>query len=347
MAKEKYYPKGIAFLQKRFEKIITFENLLLASKKAIRGKKDKKAVATFYFNLENELISLQSELTNESYRPQDYTLFEVREPKVRKICSSDFRDRVVHHAICNVIEPIFERRAIYDSYACRRGRGSHLAVARCQEYARKDKYYLKCDIKKFFDSVNHEILKKILRKIFKDPKLISLLDIIIDHEVPGNPLGKGIPIGNLTSQHFANLYLSELDHFVKEGRQIKGYVRYMDDFISFANSKEELHQLLFEIDHFVKTILKMELKQKVTKIAPVSEGVPFLGFRIYPNLIRIKRENLVRMRQKIRRKERLFRSGRIGDKELFQSVNSIVAHVSHVNSLAERRKLFTKSLNLA
>lgn len=330
-----------------FDKIITFENLVAAAKKAMRGKKSKSATSSFYFNLENEVIALRNELAQGTYRPRDYRQFEIREPKPRKICSSDFRDRVVHHAICNFIEPILENQSIFDSYACRVGRGSHLAVARCQNFTRRFPYYLKCDIRKFFESIDHDVLKRLLRRAFKDERLLRLLHIIIDHEVPGNSSGKGLPIGNLTSQHFANFYLGKLDHFVKDRLRIKGYVRYMDDFISFADSKQTLSTLLAEIDGFVKSELKLELKEKVTTIAPVTEGVPFLGFRIFPGIIRIKRENLVRMRKKIKRKEELYLKGIVPETALIQSVSSMVAHVSHVNSLGTRRKIFETSLKLA
>ncbi len=330
-----------------FEKIITFDNLLLASKKAMTGKKAKPSVSAFYFHLENEIIGLQQELVMGSYRPMEYTQFEIREPKPRKICSSEFRDRVVHHTICNIIEPIFEGRAIYDSYACRVNKGSHVAVVRCQQFARKFRYYLKCDIRKFFDSIDHAVLKRLLRKIFKDDKLLALLDMIIDHKVPGGGDGRGLPIGNLTSQHFANYYLGELDHFVKDRQGVKGYLRYMDDFISFSDNKESLRHLLTEINRFVREELKLELKASVTTLAPVSEGVPFLGFRIFSGIIRIKRENLIRMNQKIKRKEKLYLKGLITERDLVQSVSSVVAHVSHVNSLAVRRKIFETSLKLA
>lgn len=330
-----------------FEKIVTFENLLLASKNAIRGKKDKRAVASFYFHLENELLSLQSELISGEYRPKPYTQFEVKEPKVRKICSSDFRDRVVHHAICNFIEPIFEAKSIYDSYACRQEKGAHIAVSRCQQFTRKFKYFLKCDIRKFFESIDHEILKSLLRKTFKDEKLLSLLGVIIDHRVEGNEIGRGLPIGNLTSQHFANFYLGYLDHFLKDRLRVPGYVRYMDDFISFSNDKAVLNELLVEIRRFTDLNLKLQLKDKVTLIAPVPEGIPFLGFRIFPGIIRIKRENLVRVRRKIHQKEQLYLQGKISEKSLIQSVNSIVGHVAHVNSLSVRRRIFEKSLKMA
>lgn len=330
-----------------FEKIITFENLLLASRNAVRGKKNKGAVASFYFHLENEVLALQSELATEMYKPRPFIQFEVKEPKVRKICSSDFRDRVVQHAICNYIEPVFESRAIYDSYACRDGKGTHLAVKRCQQFTKKFKYYLKCDIRKFFESIDHEILKLMLQRTFKDPKLLSLLSVIIDHKVEGSTTGKGLPIGNLTSQHFANYYLGFLDHFLKERLRVPGYVRYMDDFISFSNDKSELDQLLIEIENYTGSQLKLKLKDRATIIAPVFEGISFLGFRVFPGLVRIKRENLVRMRKKIRKKEQLYLNGKISERSLVQSVSSIMGHVAHVNSRSARRQIFESSLKMA
>ena len=313
----------------------------------MRGKRSKKSAAAFFFHLENEIVALQQELVTGQYRPGPYVLFEVMEPKPRKICSSKFRDRVVHHAICNIIDPIFERRSIFDTYACRKGRGSHMAIKRCQSFTRRFKYFLKCDIRKFFESVDQEILKSLLRRQFKDSRLLNLLGVIVDHAVPGNELGKGIPIGNLTSQHFANYYLGFLDHYLKDRLRVGGYVRYMDDFISFSNDKAELHRLHMQIEEFIQRELKLSLKDKATMLAPVSEGVPFLGFRVYPGLIRLKRENLVRIRQSIRRKEEDYANGKITQKGLILSVNSIVGHVTHVDSMQERRRLFEKSLKLA
>ena len=330
-----------------FEKVITFDNLLLASRKAIRGKRDKRAVSSFYFHLESEILALQEELKNGTYRPAPYIQFEIREPKVRKICSSDFRDRVVHHAICNYLEPILEKRFIHDSYACRDRKGAHLAVKKCQRFSRKNKYFLKCDIRKFFESIDHEVLKQLLVKNFKDTRFLSLLDIVIDHQVRGNPSRKGLPIGNLTSQHLANFYLDYLDHFIKEKCRVSGYVRYMDDFISFSNDKGFLQDLLLNIDVFTSEVLKLKLKEKATMIAPVSEGVPFLGFRVFPSLIRLKRENLVRMRRKVRKKEEMFLKGKISEESLILSINSIVGHIAHVNSKGVRQRVFESSLKLA
>jgi hypothetical protein len=153
--------------------------------------------------------------------------------------------------------------------------------------------------------------------------------------------GKSLPIGNLTSQHFANIYLGELDHFLKDRWSLCGYIRYMDDFICFADEKEDLHFLLDKIRSFLSDQLCLHLKDKVTRIAPVSEGVPFLGMRVYPNLIRIQRPNLVRCRQKIRRREYQFAIGLIDEKELLQSVNSLLGHISHADSFLLRRKEFS------
>lgn len=336
--------KRVGFL---FEKIITFENLVEAVYRAARGKKMKHSVARYFLDYEKEVITLQEELATESYDPMPYHQFTVFEPKVRRICSSEFRDRVVHHAICGVIEPYFERRLIYDTYACRVGKGSHMALKRCQDFSRHYGYFLKCDIAKYFESVHHDTLKKSLAEIFKDAKLLRLLDKIIHHGVPGAAEGRGLPIGNLTSQHFANLYLGELDHFAKENLRVPGYIRYMDDFLLFHESKEFLHEALQKITEFVQTKLSLQLKDKVTRIAPVSEGVPFLGFHVFPKLIRVQRPNLVRMRRKIRDKERDFTKGRISEKELFQSMNSILGHIAQANSTALRRKEATISLKLA
>ncbi len=330
-----------------FRKATDFRNLHAAAKLALRGKRDRGQVARFFFDMENELIRLQMELESGTYRPRPYRQFEIREPKVRQICSSDFRDRVVHHAICRVIDPILEARLIHGTYACRTGKGSHLALKRCQGFVRRYRYSLKCDIRKFFESIDHGVLKGLIRRVLKDPELLALIDVVIDHAVPGSDAGKGLPIGNLTSQHFANAYLGELDHFLKDRKRVPGYVRYMDDFILFSDDKVQLAAWLREIRSFLKVRLKLELKEKVTRLAPVTEGVPFLGFWVFPGLIRLQRPNLVRFRRKLKLHERRFRAGLISEKQLIASANSMLAHLSHADSLALRRKELIPSLSLA
>ena len=329
-----------------FERIIAFENLLMAARQAASSKKDRVQVAHFLFHLETELIDLQNELQAETWRPGPFRVFEIREPKPRRISAADFRDRVLHHAICNVIGPIFEKRAIYDSWACRTGKGSHGAVLRAQEFARRHRYFLKCDIRRYFESVDHAILKRLLRRIFKDRQLLSLLDRIIDHAPPGSMPGKGVPIGNLTSQHFANLYLGELDHEMKDRRRAGAYMRYMDDMLLFANDKQELHRHLLYLDDFARNRLALSLKVGATVIAPVCDGVPFLGFRVFPNLIRLQRKSLTRFRRRLRSRESAYLRGGLDIEDLMCSVQSMIAHMNHADTLRLRRSLLRGSLDL-
>jgi retron-type reverse transcriptase len=227
-----------------FEKVLAFDNLLLAAHKARHGKQDRISVARFFFHLEPELLTLQAELQSGAYRMRPYRTFAIYEPKRRQICAADLRDWVVHHAICHVLDPLFEASMIADTYACRRGKGTHAAVHRMQALARKMQYFLKGDVRKYFETVDRAVLKALLRRKLKDQALLVLLEHIIDHPIPGGVPGKGIPIGNLTSQYFANLYLGELDHFLKERLRLKGYVRYMDDLLVLSANKPCLHETL-------------------------------------------------------------------------------------------------------
>lgn len=324
-----------------FERIVTFENLASAAHKAFRGsKKYTGRAATFYFNLEQELLLLEQELRSGVYRPAPYHTFTIYEPKQREISASDFRDRVVHHAICHVLEPLLDRSMIFDSYACRTGKGAHAAVRRAQTFARRFRYFLKCDIRKYFESVDHETLKQILARKLKDPPLFDLLSLIIEHPVPVYATGKGIPIGALTSQLFANLYLGELDHFLKDRLHMKGYLRYMDDFLCFGDDKATLREWLLLIRSFVTDRLRLDLKEEALVLAPVSQGIPFLGFRIFPGLIRLDRTHLVRFRRKIQQREQAYRQGEIDEDALIRSVNSLIAHVSHADTYTMRSDLF-------
>jgi len=302
--------RGLKRYGNLYEEIVSFENLLLASKKAFRGKRDRPKVAEFYFELEKELIHLREELLNKTYEPRLLRTFLIYEPKEREIGASDFRDRVVHHAVCNVIEPIFERSFIYHSYACWEGKGTHRAIKDAQCFSRKYRYFLKCDIRKYFASIDHKILKLILAKKFKDPDLLRLLYIIISSSGPDSN-EKGLPIGSLTSQHFANLYLDVFDHYIKDSLRIKAYLRYMDDFILFSDEKPELHFLYVKMKNFLGSELQLQLKENATVLAPVTDGVPFLGFRIFPNMIRLKRENKKRALKKIKLVNKAFCSGKL------------------------------------
>jgi hypothetical protein len=253
---------------------------------------------------------------------------------------------VVHHAICNLIEPIFERRAIGDSFACRKGKGAHAAVARAQQLARRYDYYLQCDVSKYFASVDHEALKRLLRRILKDERLLQLLDVIIDQPLPGSAPGKGMPIGSLTSQHFANLYLGELDHFVKERLRVKGYLRYMDDFLNFGDEKPALHETLAAEREFAREELRLELKESAIVMAPVTEGISFLGFRVFPGMVRLKPDKWARFRRRVREREAAYIAGEIDEDELARTVSSMVGHILHAATLEARRNFFAGSMSL-
>ena len=323
-----------------FDKIIETQNLYLAAKKAFRGKKFKQTVAPFYFNLENEILKIQRRLSDESYHLSPYKIFKIYEPKERNICCAEFKDRVIHHAVMNILEPIFEKRLINETYACRVGKGTHTALKESQHLVRKYSYYLKGDIKKYFESIDHRALKTLIRKIFKDKKLINLLDKIISHQPPYTEIGKGLPIGNLTSQHLANVYLGELDLFIKHKLKCKGYIRYMDDFILFSNDKKELSVFLERIRAFLSDTLSLELKERIVRISPVSEGLPFLGYRVFRGLIRLQRARLVRFRRKVVKLERRYIKGKIKQEDLTNSVRSVVAHISHGNTKNLRNAVF-------
>lgn len=320
-----------------YKQITDFGNLLSASHKAMLGHKTKASEARFFFNKEKELFKLQEELQNHSYQPSAYRIFYIREPKLRQICAAPVRDRVVHHAVCNIVGEIWDKNLIDDTFACRRGKGAHAAVSRAQEFARRFKFYLQCDIRHYFETLDHEILKKIISRKIKDCELLDLLDTIIDQPLIGSDAGKGVPIGNLTSQYFANLYLGRLDRFVKETLSVKGYLRYMDDFVLFAESKEVLHEWQFEIEKFARHGLNLELK-KSSIIAPLIGGLSFLGFRVFSNSLRLRGEKWRRFRCKVIAKEKAYRANLITETQLADSVRSMIAHISKADTLSARRK---------
>ncbi len=278
-----------------FEKLCSIENLKTAFNKAKKGKSKKWYVKEFEADLYNELAKLKLELETRAYKPKPLKRFIIRDPKTRVIHASAFRDRVVHHAICNIIEPIFEKVFIYDTFANRKDKGTHLGLKRFDEFKRKVSrngellknakdgnmivsYALKADIKHYFDTVDLEILMKIIGKKIKEDKTLQLIKTILDNH-DFSVKGKGMPLGNLTSQFFANVYLSELDYYVKHNLRAKYYMRYVDDFIILHRSKEKLLLYKWLINNFLKQRLKLELHPDKSKIIPLHNGVNFLGFR--------------------------------------------------------------------
>jgi len=276
-----------------FEKICSFENLHLAYLKARTCKRYRSYILEFSFYLEENLLKLQEELQNQTYQHGRYREFIIHDSKKRHIKAAPFRDRVVHHALCNIIEPIFDKGFIYDSYACRKGKGTHRGVKRLQKFLKNElnKYCLKCDISKYFESIDHQILLSIIQKKISDKKTIWLIREILEStcEEPG----KGIPIGNLTSQLFANIYLNELDQFVKHRLRVRYYLRYMDDFLILGKEKSYLWGILREIQKFLNNNLSLKLHPKKVQILPVRKGIDFLGYRVFKDY-RLLRKSTVK-----------------------------------------------------
>lgn len=334
-----------------FPEIVSFQNLLKASEKARKGKRAKHSCAEFELNLENELVQLHSELLNRQYQHGEYRKFVVYDPKQRIISASPYRDRVVHHALCNVIEPLLERSFIYDSYACRRGKGVHKAVDRYTYYARRNKYVLKCDIRKYFHAIDHQILQNILFRKIRCPGARWLISHIIDSHrdtsftqyFPGDTLltpverRSGIPIGNLTSQFFANVYLDSFDHFVKEELSLP-YIRYVDDFVAFSNSKKELDEVKKEMVGYLAG-LRLCLHTKKSRIHRVAEGVRFLGFRVFPEHRLLDKANVLRMRRKMKTMSRNYSRGMVSLTSVHQSIQSWVGHAGHADTWKLRSRV--------
>jgi retron-type reverse transcriptase len=269
--------------------------------KARRGKRYKDEVLKFNGNLEENLISMQNELMHETYRPSRYNQFMIYDPKERLILSLPFRDRVIHQAICNIIEPLFEPTFIKDSYACRKDKGTLAGVKRVEYFVkrntREDKeiFCLKMDIRKYFYSIDHDVLKKLIRRKIRCKGTLKLLDIIIDST--DDP---GIPVGNLTSQLFANVYMNYLDHFIKETLRIKYYARYMDDMVILDNDKKQLWGWLGEIRNFIEQELKLQLNQK-TSVFNIKRGIDFLGYRQFPGFRILRKRVMVKNIRKFKK----------------------------------------------
>ncbi len=324
-----------------FEKLITFENLYYAFRKAFKGSGRSEEACCYSFDLERNLFSLRDELVQAEYQPGTYRYFKVYEPKERTISVAPFRDRVVHHAIVNVLEPIYEKCFIYDSYATRKGKGTHRAVSRAQSFMRSAGYYLKFDIDKYFDNICHDRLLAIIQRKVKGRKLIELLSrIIVNSDISRRLVsGRGLPIGNLTSQFFANVYLDSFDHYIKERLRIRQYIRYMDDCVIFHNDKRQLLEILRMSEHYLTNSLGLTLKHKATFLNTRSNGLPFLGYRIFPSLIRLKQDNIRRLKRKLRLREKEFLHGIISEETYAMSLSSLAGYAGFADSLHLRREL--------
>lgn len=316
-----------------FDKVCDFRHLFDAFKKALKGSGKSRQAQAFNFYAEKEIINLKHELEAGTYVPKPYRYFKVHDPKERIISVAPFRDRVVHHAVVSAMEPVYERCFIFDSYATRKCKGTHPALNRAQQFLRKNSFYLKMDILKYFYNIDQGILIQLIKRKIKDKQFLNLVEKIIK---TGD---KGLPIGNLTSQFFANVYLNPLDHFIKETLKAKYYIRYMDDFVVFSSTIYDLKNCHEKIEAFLKEYLNLELKKRATVLNTKNHGLSFLGFRIFPDLKRIKSSSLRRIHRNIQMTQMNFDREAISEKMYALKMNSYFNHIGFADSSQLRSDL--------
>jgi RNA-directed DNA polymerase len=336
------------------ERLIDFCNLYLAYQKASKGKKSKANVIHFSNELEKELFQLRTELRDRTYIPGTYRTFHIYDPKKRMISAAPFRDRVVHHALFNLIEHDLESHYIFDTYANRVRKGTHRAIKRCQKYIKSYPYFLKADIRKYFPSIDHEILKMKLHQKIKCTHLQWLCDLIIDASNPQEPVvnyfsgddlfsphirKRGLPMGNLTSQSFANFYLSDFDHFVKQTLRLP-YVRYVDDFVLFSHDRQILVEAKTQIEKFLADHLRLQLHPLKTHICPSANGITFLGQRIFTTHRLLRSQNLRRFYKRLKKRLKDYHAGLISPDELEAQLNAWLGHARQADTFRLRKKIF-------
>lgn len=337
-----------------FAGIASFAALHAAAERAIRGKRRKPGAAAFMANLEKELLRLERQLTDGSWRPGRYVEIPVTDPKPRLVSAAPFRDRVVHHALCAVVAPIFERGFIADSYANRKDYGTHRAVARYEHYRNRHAHVLRADIFRYFPSIDHEILKRDFRRRIACERTLRLMDAIVDGSNPQEPVHlyfpgddlfapharrRGLPIGNLTSQWFANIYLDGFDHFVKEMLRAP-YVRYVDDFALFHDDPAVLADWREKIVRYLEGRRLVPHPVK-TFVAATAEPATFLGYVLCGNGVRRLPDDGVRcFRNRLRGLRDRWRAGSVERTEIDQRISSWIAHAEHAHTWRLRHALF-------
>ncbi|MGJ9460136.1 reverse transcriptase domain-containing protein [Oceanobacillus sp. CF4.6] len=340
-----------------YEQIIDYENLWNAYLNARKGKRYRGEVLEFTHNVEENLIQLQNELIHKTYKIGRYREFYLHEPKKRLIMALPFRDRVVQWAIYQVINPLFDKQFIDDSFACREGKGVQKAADRVQYWSRKlershkKPYYLKLDISKYFYRIDHDVLINILNRKINDKDLMWLLNIIIRSEdTPfGVPLGDhgfekeridgiGMPIGNLVSQLFANLYMNELDQYAKHEMKLHHYIRYMDDVVILHEDKKELHRIFEEIEAFLSYELKLQLNNKTT-IRPIKDGIEYVGYRIWPTHRKLSKKTVKKMKARLKYLKNSFARGEVNVDDVRSTLMSYLGLMKHANCYNLKNKI--------
>jgi RNA-directed DNA polymerase len=332
-----------------FSKIISLENLFMAWDEFKQDKNNKADVREFEWNLENNIFNLHRELAAKTYRHGHYTSFFIVDPKQRNINKACVRDRILHHAIFSVLNPIFEPTFISTSYSCRVNKGTHKGVMDLGKALNevggngyKKCFALKCDVKKFFDSVDHNILKQIIAKRIKDVDAMCLIQKIIDSfstNKDDSNIKKGIPIGNLTSQLFANLYMNELDQYAKQELKLKHYFRYTDDFVVVSDNREYLKVVTKKMETFLNTTLRLHLHPNKVFIRKFSRGIDFLGYIVKPHHMLLRTKTKKRMFNKIKIKAQKCSQGLISKDDVNQTLQSYLGVLSHANSYGLKQKL--------
>jgi len=336
-----------------WEKVLSWDNLVLAAQKAQRGKRSRGAVLRFNFDLERELLTLQNELEDKVYRPGRFRSHWIYRPKTRLISAAPYRDRVVHHALMNILEPILDRHFHPDSYACRRNKGTHAAADRLQHFMRKYKYALQCDVRKYFPSIDHAILKDRFRRLIKDRHVLWLMNLIVDCSneqekvlfwFDGDDLfgpidrRMGLPIGNLTSQWFANWMLDGLDHFVTSILGVGGYVRYCDDFVLLHNDRSLLKGAIGLVRSHLAYV-RLRLHERKLSVKPVRAGLTFVGYRVWPTHRLIRKGNIRRFRRRVRWMKKAYAKWVIDWDEVKLRLDSWMGHARQADSERLLRRL--------
>ena len=341
-----------------YQKVCSFDNLISAFRKARKGKSKKNYVINFELKLQKNLKCLQEDLINKTYFPSNLKKFVIRDPKIRTIHASIFRDRIVHHAIINILNPIYEKIFIYDSFASRKNKGSHKAVERFEDFIRKvssngklvknsfnnnsiQGYVLKADFKHYFDSVNQDILISILRKKIYDEDLINLINIVLSNFETEK--GIGMPLGNYTSQFFANVYLNELDYYVKHTLKAKYYIRYVDDFVILHKNKKRLKYFLEHINNFLP-YLKIKLHSEKTEIHALRNGITFLGYRIFYHCRLLRKRNIKYFIKKLEKNVSLYNNKEISEEQFESRINGWLGYAKFGNTFNFVKKIFSNIL---
>ncbi|NCD33986.1 MAG: RNA-directed DNA polymerase [Spartobacteria bacterium] len=319
-----------------YDQIWQYDNLLSAFVKVRRGHGEKTSIIDFQRNLADNLSEISGALRSGNPCFGDYHFFTVYDPKERLICAAAVRERVMHHAVINVVGRWLERPLIDDCYACRKGYGQFKAIAKSQHYLQRCPYYLKMDVRKYFDSIRHDVMMELLRRTFKDARLLDLFSTLLDSYC--TEPGQGLPIGNLTSQYLANLYLSAFDHYATETAELSGYVRYMDDMLAFGAKDTLLAFRRKAFDHLHQT-RELTLKEHGGYINRSTRGVEFLGFRAFKGALRLNRRSKRRFIHKLTMYDAMLHCGEIDESTYQQRSTALFSFVHHADTLALRHKI--------